>query len=153
MTTPEDRVAEIVAQRAGKPKPRKSRAKPKAEKPDTVAPTVSDEEKRNPDGTFAKGNPGGPGRPSLAGEIMKVLAETDLATGKPNVYKVALAIVELAKTGSLGHVGVIMERTDGKVAQPISVEVTADVVRDSFAGRVARLAAGAADAASDSESE
>lgn len=27
MTTPEDRVAEIVAQRAGKPKPRKSRAK------------------------------------------------------------------------------------------------------------------------------
>ena len=87
----------------------------------TEAATVSDDGIRTAAGTFAVGNPGGPGRPSLAGEILKVLAENDEDTGKPNVHQIAVATVKLAKSGSIGHVQLIIDRTDGKVSQPVEV--------------------------------
>ena len=96
--------------------------------------SVSDEanrDGRDPDtGRFVKGNPGGPGRPSLAGEILKVLSENDARTGKPNVHQVAVATVELAKKGSIGHVNLIIERTDGKVSQPIDATLTQPIIDD-----------------------
>lgn len=48
--------------------------------PPAVPPAQPDNngDNRNPDGTFAKGNPGGPGRPpvSITAEIKRVLLET-----------------------------------------------------------------------------
>ena len=121
----------MVARIAAKGKPAKRSRKPvkraNAKKPQVAqSRAVSAEGKRDSiTGRFTMGNGGGPGRPSLAGEILKVLAEMDERTGHPNVHQVAVATVALAKTGSLGHVQLIIDRTDGRVAQ--AVELTAQV--------------------------
>jgi len=169
MDAAQQAVADIVASRKAAPKKRKRAKKAQV----ASAPLVSDEGKRGADGRFVKGekppvgqpfapgNPGGPGRPSLAAEILKVLAETDERTGKPNVHQVAVATVTLAKSGSLGHVQLIIDRTDGKIAQTVEVgnkpgetfEVSAADARGFLVGGIARLAAGIGEGAGDSEPE
>ena len=129
MGTPEQAVADILAKRKGK---RMRGADGKFAKRAQVAlppadqfpPDAKPEIERTPDGKFAEGHIGiaGPGRPSLADAILRVLSEDDERTpGRSKVEAVARATVGLAMKGSLGHVQLIIERTDGKVTQPVEV--------------------------------
>ena len=110
-------VAEIVAKREGKPKPRRKRSA-------VVPPECS-----NPGGAtgagWLPGQSGNPkGRPSLADEIMALLAETDERRGKRKVRCVAEALYSLAvDKGSTRAIELMMDRTDGKVAEEVAITV------------------------------
>lgn len=64
------------------------------------------------------------GRPSLAVELARLLAETDEATGKGKVRLLAESLYQLAINGSVQAHALILDRVDGKVPQEIDVAVS-----------------------------
>ena len=164
MGSAEDRVAEIVAARSGKPA--RSADKPQVGAP--AAPTVPPT--RNADGTFAKGNvPAAPfppgvsgnpsGRPRMAAALVKAGGEVDVLF--PNMHRVdaaALALWRKAMVGDVSAFREIADRTEGKVTQSVEVgnkdgeafEVNAngspaERLACALAGIAAREAAGESD--------
>ena len=83
---------------------------------------------RNPDGTFAKGSSGGPGRKPGAKLITPLLRakmeSVDPKTGKLNAELYVEKIVELALEGERWAAELVFERLDGRVPHAHVVEQT-----------------------------
>ena len=83
---------------------------------------------RNPDGTFAKGSSGGPGRKPGAKLLTPLLrarmAAVDPSTGKLNAELYVEKIVELALDGEKWAAELVIERLDGRLPNAQTVEHT-----------------------------
>lgn len=77
------------------------------------------------DKQFQKGNPGGPGRPpgvSITAIAKRMLAEASPETRKQIAENIAAQWLAKAAEGSPKHLEILLDRTEGKVTQPIEVE-------------------------------
>ena len=68
---------------------------------------------RNPDGTFAKGNSGGPGNPHAA-RIAKLRAALIEAVTPEDITAIVKRLISEARDGDLTAVKIVFERTLGK---------------------------------------
>lgn len=68
------------------------------------------------------GNPAGrpPGTKLLGPIIRRILEEPDARKGTLNHDLIAQRLITMAKAGDLDAIKVVLDRVDGKVAQPIS---------------------------------
>jgi hypothetical protein len=95
------------------------RAPKDAPSPASMQKPILPEGKRD-DGTFAEGNPGGPGRPSLRDELDTLLAEID-HTGKRKTRLLAEALFTLAMRGSVQAHGMIWDRLEGSAVKRVEM--------------------------------
>lgn len=81
--------------------------------------------KRNPDGTFARGNAGGPGNPhaSRVAELRSALLD---AVSEDDVKDVARALVEQATGGNVQAARVLLNRLMGKPKADVEILGTPD---------------------------
>ena len=76
---------------------------------------------RNPDGTFKKGHPGGPGRkPSKRGEIMNRLWDEEL--GVEECRDTLRSLIKCARKGEAWAIQEILNRTLGKPSSNVKLE-------------------------------
>ena len=80
------------------------------------------EVQRNADGTFAVGNPGGPGNPHAA-QVAQLRRELMNTVTPEDLKAVVRMLIDKAKDGDLAAARELLDRTLGKPAS--SVEVTA----------------------------
>lgn len=78
--------------------------------------------KRNSDGTFAKGNAGGPGNPR-ARQTARLREEMLGAVKLTDMRKIVQALVERAKGGDVAAAREVLDRCVGKPRQELDVEM------------------------------
>lgn len=76
---------------------------------------------RGPDGRFAPGNPGGPGRPPAA-TVHEHRAAMVAAVSPEDVADIIRALVEQAKAGDIAAARLVLERVFGRVTDTETLE-------------------------------
>lgn len=71
---------------------------------------------RDPNGRFARGNPGGPGNPH-AGQVAKLRAAILRAVYEGDIETIIAKLVEQAREGDLAAAREVLDRTIGKASQ------------------------------------
>ena len=99
----------------------KSRKSQPAESGASMQSDVPPEGNKGEPHRWQPGESGNPkGRPSVKDELYGVLMESDAVSGKRKVLLVAEALVNQARKGNVRAIEAILERTDGKEAQPVT---------------------------------
>jgi len=93
----------------------------KVKQSDNGKPTLKT---RGPGGTFAKGNPGGPGNPlAKVSNKFKSILHSELT--EPAMRAIARKLISEAKTGDIHAIRELFERAMGKVRAELDVSVSA----------------------------
>ena len=96
-------------------------------------PSIDNGDKRNPDGTFAEGNKGGPGRPigsvSITNLIREKLKQIPHGQRKAFAELIAEKIIDKAyNDGNESMLKEILDRIDGKAKQPIEIDANKESI-------------------------